>query len=93
MGEKVEWKQLNVRHRDPAKAAMAATRVLEAEMFIHVWKQSSFDPRLMCNGLPPGYLEVPKHIETSAHSCQMQVCVILGHTELSKDFSYSRLAS
>lgn len=56
MGEKVECKQLNMRHRDPAKTVMAATCALKAEMFIHVLKQSNFEPRLMCNGLPTGYL-------------------------------------
>lgn len=76
VGEKVECKQLNVRHRDPAKAVMAATCALKAETFIHVLQQSSFEPRLMRNGLPTDGSEVNKYIETSVYTCPRQVSVI-----------------
>lgn len=71
VGEKVECKRLNVRHRNPAKTVIAATCALNAEMFIHVLNQSKFELLLKCNGLPTDDLIVKKWIETSAYGCQI----------------------
>lgn len=65
-----------MRHRNPAKTAIAATSALNAEMFIQVLNQSKSGLRLRCNGLPTDDLIVNKRMETSAYGCQTQVCVI-----------------
>lgn len=63
-------------HSNPAKAAIAGTCALKAETFIHASNRCKFETQLRCNGLPTDDLQANKRKETSAYSCQIQVCVI-----------------